>query len=434
MPKFFNSIFVKLMVVILIAGLGINLAIIFFFGAFRQHIAGTYQPHLNRYIDYLLKDMGDPPDQNRARQIAAETDLIIAYEGREQRWTTSETPIVFPFNRLRIRYQDERLKVYSFHGARVASVQQGQGRLTFYLPYQADAEHKIKVLSVCLLLYISALMIGAYVAIRWVLKPLHWLKRGVEQVARGELSHRVPLKRSDELRDLSVSFNTMTERLQLLMKSKEQLLLDVSHELRSPITRMKVALALMPDSPDRQSIEEDLKEMETKITELLETARALTIKSSLHYARVDLAELIRQTAQLFDAGRPAIRIAPMPLLAPIPMDVELMRKALKNLLDNAQKYSPDDRPPIQISVVVQGPEIVISIQDHGIGIPQEDLHFIFEPFYRVDKSRTPQREGFGLGLSLAKTIVEAHGGHIAIRSTLDQGTLVQLYLPRTVVK
>lgn len=428
-PKLFTSIFFKLMVVILVAGVGINLAIIFFFGAFRHHISSNYQPHLNRYVDYLLKDIGDPPDQERARRIAADTDMVIAYEEQGYRWRTSETPIDIPLSRMRIRHRSGHMQAGSYHGAYVVYVQQGDGRFTFFLPHQKMVEKKIKVLSICLLIFISILMIGAYLMIRRVLKPLRWLKHGVEQVARGELSHRVPLKSSDELRDLSTSFNTMTERLQQLIRSKEQLLLDVSHELRSPITRMKVTLALMAPSSERQSIEEDIMELEKKITELLETARALHVKTSLRHKPVDLAALIRKTLKPFAAGQPGIRMARMPDLAPIFVDGELLGKALKNILDNAQKYSPDDAAPVEVSMAAEENEVIISIRDHGVGIPTEDLDFIFEPFYRVDKARTPRRDGFGLGLSLAKNIIVAHGGQIHVSSTPDQGTLVRVHLP-----
>jgi two-component system sensor histidine kinase ResE len=171
--------------------------------------------------------------------------------------------------------------------------------------------------------------------------------------------------------------------------------------------------------------------MEKKITELLETARALNIKSSLKLSNVDLAELIQKTTALFETGQPEIRIADMPELTPIELDAELIGQALKNILDNAQKYSPNHAAPIEISVEFNEAESVISVRDSGIGIPEEDLDFIFEPFYRVDKARTPQRDGYGLGLSLARNIIEAHGGHIQVASRLDKGTLVQIHLPRS---
>lgn len=429
MPKFFSSIFFKLMVIILIAGMGINLAIIFFFGAFRHHIASSYYPHLNRYVDDLLEQIGDPPDQERARQIAAETDLMIAYEGKDQSWTTSDMPFSLPAHRVRFWHNDGRLQTGRYRGTYLVTVKQGDGRLTFQLVLQPKAEKKVRILALCLLLFITALMVCAYLTIRWVLKPLRWLKQGVDQVAQGELGYRVPEVRADELRDLSTSFNTMTERLQHLIKSKEQLLLDVSHELRTPLTRMKVALAMMPESSDRASIEEDLMEMEKKITELLETTRSLNIKASLNYTQVDVIDLIRHIARSFSNGRPSVEIDSMPMVDTIRLDADRISLALKNILENSQKYSPTNARPIRISAVIEAQHVVISIQDHGIGISQEDLRFIFEPFYRADKARSPQRDGYGLGLSLAKNIIEAHGGDISVRSEVGHGTLVRVRLP-----
>lgn len=427
-PKLFSSIFFKLMVVILLAGLGINVAIIFIFGAFRHHIASNYHPHLNRYVDYLLKDIGDPPDPIRARQIAAETDMIISYEGKDQTWTTAAAPMAVPINRFRIRHRGQHLEAGSYRGTYMVRVKQGDGRLTLLLTHQPDAEKKIRLLGIGLLIFITMLMVSAYIAIRWVLKPLRWLKQGVDQVAQGELTHRVPIKRADELRDLSVSFNTMTERLQHLIQSKEHLLLDVSHELRTPITRMRVALAMMPDSPDRASIEEDLEEMEKKITQLLETARSVNIKASLNYTTVDISDLIRKTAKPFQTGQPDIHIVTMPGVQ-IRLDAEKIGQALKNIIENSQKYSPDDARPIQVSMEIEPQQVVVAIQDHGIGIGDQDLDFIFEPFYRADKARSPQLEGYGLGLSLAKNIIEAHGGEIEVQSEVGRGTLVRIHLP-----
>ncbi len=429
MPKIFTSIFTKLLVIILIAGFGINLAIIFFFGAFRHHIAASFHPHLTRYIAYLVKDMGDPPELKRARNIAEETSMVIAYESPTRNWSTGNRPVLPTESRFHIWHKKGPIQAGSYHGAHWVFVDQPSGRVLFFLPRQAIAEKKIKVVSIALLLYITLLMVGAFLTIRWVLKPLRWLKHGVNQVARGKLSHRVPLKRSDELGDLSASFNAMTQRLQQLIKAKEQLLLDVSHELRTPITRMKVALALLADSCDKQNIEEDLNEMEVKITELLETARALKIKAELNRRPSDLAALIRDAVALFDNVKPGIQMKTLASKAFCDIDAQQVRKALTNILDNALKFSPDDCLPVSVELTHQSPFAIITVIDHGIGIPKEDLDFIFEPFYRVDKSRTPQTGGYGLGLSLAKTIIEAHGGRLDITSTIRQGTTVQIYLP-----
>lgn len=429
MPKFFSSIFFKLMVVILVTGLGINISLILFLGAFRHHVSGSFYPHLGRYIDYLIDDIGDPPDLRQAQKISAETDMIITYEGPDGNWSTSDTRIDFPLNRLRIRHKDDRMVAGRYRGAYHASVYLGTGRLNFLLPHQPDAEKKIKAISLGFLLLITLLMVGAYFCIRWVLNPLKGLKKGVDRVARGELSHRVPLRRNDELRDLSDAFNSMTERLQHLIKSKEQLLLDISHELRTPVTRMKVAMAMMTESPDKEILTEDLLEIEEKITELLETVRTLNIKVALNYTTMDLPSLIRKTAGQFEGGRPPIRFDHMPDTSAIKIDAEQIGRALKNILDNARKYSAADAASILVSLEMTEEDAVIIVKDHGIGIAEEDIDFIFEPFYRADKARTPQSGGYGLGLSMAKNIVEAHGGDIAVTSQPGQGTTIRIRLP-----
>lgn len=430
MPKFFSSIFFKLMVIILVTGMGINLALIIFFGAFRHHVARSYHPHLNRYIDYLLRDIGDPPSQARAIKIAAQTDMVITYKGPDRTWSTSESTVAIPAERLRIRHRDGRIEAGSYRGRYQVSVEMANGRMIFLLAHHLDAEKRIKALSLGLLLLITSLMFGAYFGIRWVLKPLKNLKHGVDRVASGELSHRVPLQRKDELRDLSDAFNAMTVRLEHLIKSKEQLLLDVSHELRTPVTRMKVALAMMPDSHDKDSLQEDVIEIEKKITELLETARKLNINVDLAWTETDLPMLIRRIARPFEATRPGIRIAPMPENIPMRLDVDQFSRALKNILDNAHKYSPEDAGPIHLSVETSADHVQIIVRDYGVGISDEDIDFIFEPFYRADTARTPHSGGYGLGLSMAKTLIEAHMGDITVHSSPGKGTTVVILLPR----
>jgi signal transduction histidine kinase len=426
--RFLTSVFTKLLVVILMAGLGINLALVILFGAFRQHIASNYQPHLTRYVGYLVKELGSPPDPERARRIASETHMVITYETPAVSWTTAEHPPDLPFGRFRLRHQGDNISVSSYHGAYRIVLRHGDGRLTFLLPHQADVEKKLHVLGAGLLLYVIFLMILAYLAIRRILKPLRWLRQGVARVGRGELSHQVPAGKSDELGDLATAFNTMTDRIRKLITSKEQLLLDISHELRTPVTRMKVALAMMADSSGKQNLEEDLAEMDRKITELLETARAVNVKANLNLQDTDLMRLIKETATGFEGVDPGIQIKDHAAVVRLDLDGRQMSRAVKNIIDNALKYSPRSGGPVEVSLNCEDARAIIVVRDHGIGIPEEDLPFVFEPFYRVDKSRTPRTGGYGLGLSLAKTIVEAHGGSIAITSKPDLGTTVRIYL------
>jgi signal transduction histidine kinase len=427
LPRFLTSVSTKLLIVILLAGIGINMSIIFFFGAFQYHAAGAFVSHLTRYVDYLVEDLGAPPDQQRAEQMAAETGMVITYESAAGQWETGTPPETSHHVR-KLSYDDGRIKIESRHGSHAIYVQQPEGRIGFFISQPPASKKKIKFLGILLLVLISTIMLLSFLVIRWVLRPLKWLKQGVDAVGRGRLSHRVPLRRRDELRDLSQAFNEMAERLGRLIKAKEQLLLDVSHELRSPITRIKVALAMLPENDSMQGIAEDLKEIEAKITELLETARSLGVKAELNRSPVDLGELIHDVIKPFADQPPGITIKPIHKHDPVMLDREQISKALKNIIDNAVKYSSQQSAPIEVSLSQDTDGAVITVRDFGMGIPEADLDFVFEPFYRVDKARTP-KNGYGLGLSLVKTILAAHNGRVELESKLGEGTLVKMFLP-----
>jgi len=214
-----------------------------------------------------------------------------------------------------------------------------------------------------------------------------------------------------------------------MLHTKEQLLLDVSHELRSPLTRVKVALEFLPDSQAKESIAGDVAEMEKMINEILETARMHHLHAKLKLEHVGLADLLKIVLSEFEHGPPGVQIDDIPNEIVVKIDPEQIKTVFNNILTNAVKYSNPDSEPVRISVKRRPPNIMVQIADNGIGIPQDELPFIFEPFYRVDKSRTKDTGGYGLGLSLCKTIMEAHGGRIEIDSTPNVGTTVTLFFP-----
>ncbi len=427
----FSSVFNKLFGIILLAVLGINLAIILFLGAIRHHhITPALVPHIARYVEYITAELGDPPDPDKAREIAARTNMAICYESQAVSWATQADIAYPPREQLKhLTRLDDRVEMGYHHVNQVIFVQTSLGRLVFYLPGHTEMDCRLTVFGLFLLGSVTLLLIAVYLLIRRILKPLRWLKTGVDQAAKGELSHRVPEKGRDELGDLSRSFNTMTQHLEQLIKAKERLLLDVSHELRTPITRVKVALAMLPDSSGKESILEDVAEMEAKIAELLGTARTIGVKAELRYRLTDLSDLIRKSAATFAGRPPGIDMVDLEPLAPIQLDPLQVGKVLKNIIDNGLKYSTAESPPLQISLSKQENFALITIRDQGIGIPNEDLDFVCEPFYRVDPSRSPRTGGYGLGLSLAKTIVDAHNGKIEIQSEVGQGTTVRILLP-----
>jgi signal transduction histidine kinase len=214
-----------------------------------------------------------------------------------------------------------------------------------------------------------------------------------------------------------------------MLHTKEQLLLDVSHEMRSPLTRVKVALEFLPDGKAKESIACDVAEMEKMINEILETARMLHLSGKLKLKQIFLADLLKEVLPEFESQSPGVQADDLPSGVAIRIDPEQIKTVFKNILSNAIKYSRPDSDPVRIFVKSRLPHIAVQIADKGIGIPQDELRFIFEPFYRVDKSRAKDTGGYGLGLSLCKTIMEAHGGRIEVESEPDVGTTVTLFFP-----
>jgi signal transduction histidine kinase len=221
----------------------------------------------------------------------------------------------------------------------------------------------------------------------------------------------------------------MTVRIRDMLHAKEQLLLDVSHELRSPVTRMKVALEMMPESSLKDQIREDLAEMEIMVAEILETARSRKPADAIKMQPIKIGQLIQKVAAEYSDQPSGIQLVDIPQTVGLRGDPEKIKTVLRNILDNAFKYSNSSSKPVSISMKHQAPDVIIQIQDNGIGIPADVLPYIFEPFYRVDKSRSRRTGGYGLGLSICKTIMSAHHGKIQIDSTPHIGTVVSLFFP-----
>jgi len=167
------------------------------------------------------------------------------------------------------------------------------------------------------------------------------------------------------------------------------------------------------------------------VTEILETARLKSEYGHLNLKETDLVKLIRDICITFEGQNPEIRFENTPEKCQIFADAEQIETVLKNLLANALKYSTVGNAPVEICLKKSDAGTFIEIQDHGQGIQDEELGFIFEPFYRTDKSRNRKTGGYGLGLSLCKTIIEAHGGTIDVQSNTGKGAMFSLHLPKS---
>ncbi len=427
--KIIRSVFTKLLVVIILTGICINIVVGGFFWHYRSAAGRPLHRNVSQYLDYIINDLGQPPDLERAKLIGRQASLNIYYEGPQEKWSTADNLSDIQNARWRDWGKTPLIRLGRYHGHHFIEITRNSSRFVFGLDKGVDLDPERKRLVVVLLCLLTLILAGAFLSIRWILKPVRWLNDGVREVGRGNLKHRVPLKRSDELRDLAAAFNDMTERIREMLHTKEQLFLDVSHELRSPLTRIKIALEFLPEGTAKDNIAGDIAEMEKMINEILETARMHHLHGNLRLELMPLADLIENVITEFEKQPPGVRAEKLPEGCIVRVDPEQIKRVFQNILTNALKFSSPDSKAIRIRLERRSPEIIVQITDFGIGIPGDELSYVFEPFYRVDKSRTKETGGFGLGLSLCKTIMEAHGGRIEIESELNAGTTVTLYFP-----
>jgi signal transduction histidine kinase len=428
--KILKSVFTKLLFVILLTGLAVNLVVGGFFWMHRSAAVRPLHKNVLQYANYIISDIGSPPSFERARQVAEQASLQIYFEGPNQSWATADEIYDFQKAHWRSWSKDPEIRLGRYHGHHFVEVAHETGRYVFGIDKNWGMDPERGRIVVTLLLLLTLIFIGAFLSIRWILKPVRWLDEGVREVSQGNLKHRVPVKRSDELRDLAEAFNDMTDRIRSMLHTKEQLLLDVSHELRSPLTRVKVALEFLPEGKARDSIAGDTSEMEKMINDILETARMHHLHGELKLQRTKLANLLDEILPDYEQQFPGIQLEEISDALEINVDSKQIKTVFKNILANAIKFSNAESDPVRITVNQQTHYTVVQIIDNGIGIPPEELAFIFEPFYRVDKSRSKDTGGYGLGLSLCKTIMDAHDGKIEVASEPGEGTTVSLFFPK----
>jgi signal transduction histidine kinase len=274
------------------------------------------------------------------------------------------------------------------------------------------------------------ILLGCYLAVRWVFQPIRWMQEGAARIGQGELDYRIPTRRHDELGDLSRDINDMADDVQGMLDAKRQLMLAISHELRSPLTRSKVALEMVSDEHARRSILEDINEMERLIADLLESEALNTRHAILRREPVDPAQLVQSVIETDFANRAAsIRFDAPDGVESAELDVTRIRLLLRNLIDNALRYNQSDEGPVEVALTTDSRELCIVVRDHGPGIPAEHLEHVMEPFYRADPARSRATGGVGLGLYLCKRVAEAHGGSLAIESDSSYGTRATVKIP-----
>jgi len=372
--------------------------------------------------DYVRVIAAMAPSEERAKELGAHHDVQIRYEGPGGGWTTAEgLPTIAEARRS--QHSSSRRRHYY-----VAPAPDG-GAYLFAWTLSARMQTAHVVVPIVLLFLIAAVVFAAHGWLKRLLLPLTWLGDGVAGVAAGNLDVVVPKRSADEFGALTDSFNQMVGRVREMVRARDQLLLDVSHELRSPVTRLKVALELTNDSDNKARMAADLAEMEILIGELLELER-LRDPHRLQTTVQNIVPILTELAQNFSDRPPGIRVNASTREILVDIDGERIRIVFRNLLENAIKYSLPDSRPIEVSATIDGHHMLIRVTDDGPGVPEQDMPNLFEPFFRVDRSRSKKTGGYGLGLSIAKRIVEAHGGTIRVANNTPRGASFVVTIPK----
>lgn len=273
-----------------------------------------------------------------------------------------------------------------------------------------------------------AVAVGVFPIIRRLLKRLENLQRGVQRFGEGDLSVRVATQGQDEVADLAHQFNAAAGRIETLVQSHKSLLANASHELRSPLARIRMGLELMgPDaatSKSKAEIQRNINELDQLVDEILLASRLESPDVDIGSTEsLDLMGLVAEECARVDAD--------LEVLSPEGVEVQavakLVRRAVRNLLENARRYSGGD---ITLTLVREGAMAVIRVQDHGPGVPVAQRERIFEKFYRLPGA-SERSGGVGLGLSLVRTIAQHHGGSVRCEGRTDgaAGACFVLQLP-----
>jgi len=222
--------------------------------------------------------------------------------------------------------------------------------------------------------------------------------------------------------------NKLIEDINTLLENKHQLLLEVSHELRSPLARMQLLIAMMPDHKNLIKLKEEVEFLEGMIGNLLLSDRLSLPYSKLELQKFSTQEILGKVMDMFPSTRDRVKIENKIPDEHVLIDDTKFSLALRNLLDNAFKYSKlKDKADIELTVVQNG-YIEFQVKDSGIGISKEDIKKLTQPFFQANQ--TVSTKGFGLGLTICKKIIEAHKGRLFIESEPEKGSIFILHLPK----
>lgn len=394
------------------------------------------RPLIADYVDQLTAEIGTPPDVRKAEAIARRLPLRIRIEGPVVNWSSRSGEADDGWRERDHHRRDAERPPSPWRPVR--ELADGH-RVRFglaSLPRDDAPEDRARLIGWATLLAMLVLVAATYAWVRALLRPLADIRAGAIRYGAGDFSEPIPARSPDELGELARQVNGMADGLHGLLDAKRDLLLAISHELRSPLTRARLNAELVDEGTARDALLRDLGEMRDLITDLLESERLAGGHAALHTEPVDLNALVREVvAQQFADRLPKLALAhEVPTLAlapdapPLALDATRIRLLLRNLLDNARRHSADAAQPPVVTTTFDAAGATLQVRDHGPGVDEAQLPLLAQAFYRPDSARRRATGGVGLGLYLCRLVAQAHGGTMTLRNA-HPGLQIDIHLP-----
>jgi signal transduction histidine kinase len=388
------------------------------------------RPLVMDYVDKLAQEIGSPPSVERAQAVVQRLPVSIRISGPTVNWRSH--PDDFDYDPSRWDRGGNASRVAPEPPRFFERTTTDGHHLRFGLKVQVwhDKPRAVGWVTLGLLLLLTAL---AYARVRRMLRPLEDIRAGAQRFGSGDFAQPIPVHhahRPDELGVLAGTINTMGADIHHMLEAKRALLLAISHELRSPLTRARLNTELLPETadvaPNREALLRDLALMRDLVSDLLESERLATPHTALHREPCDLGALVHEVVQQLP-GQPVVQLA-LDAVPTVRLDPTRMRLLVRNLLDNALRHTPTTAAAPVLHLQGLGGHLRLSVRDFGPGVAPDQLPHLGQPFYRPDSARTREGGGVGLGLYLCRLVAQAHGGTFTVHNA-QPGLEVVVELP-----